>query len=31
MGNYNIVGPRGESTRIKKVPISANRNKNIFD
>ena len=25
MGNYNFVGPRGESTIIKKVPINANK------
>jgi hypothetical protein len=31
LGNYNTIGPRGEATIIKKVPVSANYNEVIFD
>ena len=30
LGNYNTIGPQGEST-IKKIPVTANYNEMIFD
>ena len=31
LGNYNTIGPRGESSIVKKVPVSANKGDIIFD
>jgi hypothetical protein len=31
LGNYNTIGPRGESSIVKKVPVSANKGDMIFD
>ena len=31
IGNFNTIGPRGQSSIIKKVPITANFNEMIFD
>jgi hypothetical protein len=31
LGNYNTVGPNGESTIIKKVPVTSGYNEMIFD
>ena len=31
LGNYSTLGPRGETTIIKKVPVSANKGDMIFD
>ena len=31
LGNYNTIGPRGESNIIKKVPVNANKGDFIFD
>ena len=31
LGNYNTLGPRGETTIIKKVPVSADKGDMIFD
>ena len=31
LGNFNTIGPRGESSIVKKVPVSANKGDMIFD
>ena len=31
IGNFNTIGPRGQSSIIKKVPVTANFNEMIFD
>ena len=31
LANYNTIGPQGESTIIKKMPVTANYNEMIFD
>ena len=31
LGNYNTIGPQGESSIIKKVPVNANKGEYIFD
>ena len=31
MGNYNTIGPQGESTRTKKVRVNSNKGDYIFD
>ena len=31
MGNYNTIGPKGESTIMKKVPVNSNKGEYIFD
>ena len=31
LGNYNTIGPRGENSIIKKVPVNANKGEFIFD
>ena len=31
IGNFNTIGPRGQSSIIKKVPVTANFNSMIFD
>jgi hypothetical protein len=31
LGNYNTIGPRGESSIIKKIPVNANKGEYIFD
>ena len=31
VGNFNTIGPRGQSSTIKKIPVTANFNEMIFD
>lgn len=31
LGNYNTIGPKGESSIIKKIPVNANKGEYIFD
>jgi hypothetical protein len=31
LGNYNTIGPRGESSIMKKIPVNANKGEYIFD
>ena len=31
MGNYNTIGPKGENTIMKKVPVNADKGNYIFD
>ena len=31
LANYNTIGPQGEATIIKKIPVTANYNEMIFD
>jgi hypothetical protein len=31
LGNFNTLGPRGQSSIIKKIPVTANYNEIIFD
>jgi len=31
LGNYNTFGPRGETSIVKKIPVTANTNEVIFD
>jgi len=31
LGNYNTIGPSGESSIIKKIPVNANKGEYIFD
>ena len=31
MGNYNTIGPKGENTIIKKVPVNADKGNDICD
>ncbi len=31
VGNFNTIGPRGQSSTIKKIPVTANFNEVIFD